>query len=177
MQSEPEASMSGAEFESAKNDSGVTLTVRDPKYEERVRGSFARQGFMEYIGARLTALSPGHCEIEVPHGAQLSQQHGFFHGGLVGTLADNAAGYAAYTLMAADASILTVEFKVNLLAPADGEALVSRAQVIKAGRNITVCRSRVYVRKGGAERLCAEGMVTLMAMHGVSDAPARAATG
>lgn len=166
------AESESAKNESAKNESGVTLTVRDPRYGERVRASFARQGFMEYIGARLTALSPGHCEIEVPYGAQLSQQHGFFHGGLVGTLADNAAGYAAYTLMAADASILTVEFKVNLLAPADGEALLSRGQVIKAGRNITVCRSRVYVRKDGAERLCAEGMVTLMAMHGQADAPA-----
>jgi uncharacterized protein (TIGR00369 family) len=143
----------------------------DPAYAERVRASFARQGFMREIGARIAALAPGACEIELDYHDRLSQQHGFFHGGIVGTLADNAGGYAAFTLMPADASILTVEYKVSLLAPAAGERLISRGTVVRAGNTLTVSRSSVYVRKGGNERLCAEGLVTLMALHGQLDAP------
>ena len=146
----------------------------DPDFESRVRASFGRQGFMETLGAAITALGPGVCEIAVPYREGLSQQHGFFHGGVVGALADTGGGYAAYTLMPADASILTVEFKVNLLAPAHGETLISRSRVIRAGRNLTVCRSSVFARRDGAEKhytekLCAEGLITLMAMHGQPD--------
>ncbi len=143
----------------------------DPEFERRVRASFARHGFMKTLEAAISALAPGACEIAVPYREGLSQQHGFFHGGVVGTLADTGGGYAAYTLMPADASILTVEFKVNLLAPAHGETLISRSRVIRAGRTLTVCRSSVFVSKDGAEKLCAEGLVTLMALHGQPDAP------
>jgi uncharacterized protein (TIGR00369 family) len=88
----------------------------DPYYEKRVRASFVRQPFMDLLGAQLLTVRPGLCEITLPYKKELSQQHGFFHAGTIGTIADNAAGYAAYSLMDADASILTVEFKLNLLA-------------------------------------------------------------
>ena len=148
-----------------------TFQPADPAFAERVRASFARQGFMREIGARIAALTPGSCEIELDYHDRLSQQHGYFHGGIVGTLADNAGGYAAFTLMPADASILTVEYKISLLAPAAGERLSARGTVVRAGHTLTVCRSSVYVRKGENERLCAEGLVTLMALHDQPDAP------
>lgn len=141
----------------------------DPDFERRVRDSFSRHGFMETLGAAISAIAPGACEITVPYREGLSQQHGYFHGGVVGTLADTGGGYAAYSLMPADSSILTVEFKVNLLAPAKGETLISRSRVIRAGRTLTVCRSSVFARRDGAEKLCAEGLITLMAMHGRQD--------
>ena len=108
----------------------------------------------------------------MPYRPDLTQQHGFFHGGLVGTLADNAGGYAAYTLMPADASILTVEYKINLLAPADGDLLIARGNVSRSGRTLTVCRSAVHVARSGTETLCAEALVTLMALPGRPDAQA-----
>ena len=95
----------------------------DPDFAERVRDSFARQGIMAHIGATLTRIEVGWCEIELPFRDELSQQHGFFHAGVVSTIADSAGGYAAFSLFPADSSVLTVEFKINLLAPADGEKM------------------------------------------------------
>src|SRR5271154_3976005 len=89
----------------------------DPGYDKRVRASFARQKAMELIGARLLRVQPGLCEIELPYRPDLTQQHGFVHGGIVGMIADSAAGYAAFSLLPDDASLLTVEYKMNLLAP------------------------------------------------------------
>jgi uncharacterized protein (TIGR00369 family) len=144
----------------------------DPDFERRVRESFNRQAFMTLVGAHISELKPGFCEIQVPYKRELSQQHGFFHGGIVGTVADNAGGYAAFTLMPSDASILTVEYKINLVAPGDGERLVAQARVIKAGRTLTLCGSDVFVVKSGVQTLCASALVTLMALHGKSDEPA-----
>jgi len=141
----------------------------DPQYEERIRASFARQAFMGFIGARLVEVLPGYCEIQVPYKRELTQQHGYFHAGVIGTLADNTGGYAAYTLMAADASVLTVEYKLNLLSPGEGELLIARGAVVKPGRTLTVCRSDVVVVKDGVEKLCAIGVVTLMQMAGKMD--------
>ncbi len=149
----------------------MTLKPLDPDYENKVRQSFARQQFMTYIGAQLTEVQPGYCEIHLPYKKDLSQQHGFFHGGVVGTIADNCGGYAAFSLMDADSSILTVEYKLNLTAPADGNVLIGRAQVTKPGRTLTVCTSNVYVVKKGVEKLCATCLMTLMAMPGMSDSP------
>jgi len=143
----------------------------DPDFENKTKESFSRQWFMDFIGAELTEVSPGYCEIQVPYKKELSQQHGYFHGGVIGTVADNAGGYAAYTLMPADASILTVEYKLNLLAPGDGERLISRARVIKPGRTLTICRPEVFVVKKGVQTLCATALMTLMALHGKSDMP------
>jgi len=92
----------------------------DPDFETRVRASFGRQGIMQLIGAELTRVEPGLATIELPYRATLTQQHGFFHAGMTSTIADSAAGYAAYSLFPAASSVLTVEFKINLVAPADG---------------------------------------------------------
>jgi uncharacterized protein (TIGR00369 family) len=143
----------------------------DPNYRERVRASFSRQRFMQLLGAALVDLHPGYCEIQLAYRAELSQQHGYFHAGVIGTLADNAGGYAAYTLMPADASILTVEYKLNLLSPGDGDVLIARGYVVKAGRTLTVCRSDMVASKQGEERLCATALVTLMTLEGKPDGP------
>jgi len=143
----------------------------DPNYERKVRESFQRQGFMKFIGANLIEVRPGYCEIHLPYKTELCQQHGFFHAGVIGTIADNSGGYAAYSLMAADSSVFTVEYKMNLIAPADGDLLVGRGQVIKSGRTLTVCRTEVLVVKDGAEKLCATSLMTLIAMVGKADGP------
>jgi len=105
----------------------MQFKVLDPNYERRVRDSFARQAAMTLIGATMTHVEPGRCEIELPVREELTQQHRFVHGGVVGMIADSAGGYAAFTLMPADASVLTVEFKINMLAPAKGERLLALA--------------------------------------------------
>jgi uncharacterized protein (TIGR00369 family) len=141
----------------------------NPEFARRVRESFARQGAMALIGAELTRVEPGQCEIRVPYRRELSQQHGYFHGGIIGTIADSAGGYAAFSLMPADASVLTVEYKMNLLAPGDGEALIARARVVKPGRTLVVATVDAVAVKGGRETLCATLLQTLMTMHGRPD--------
>lgn len=138
-------------------------------YRSKVRDSFQRQGFMEFIGAELTAVEPGFCEIRLPYREELTQQHGFFHAGLVGTIADNTAGYAAFSLMENTSSILTVEFKLNLMSPADGELLIGRSSVLKHGKTLTICRSDVFVVKDGKEKLCAAAQSTLMELRDRQD--------
>jgi uncharacterized protein (TIGR00369 family) len=107
----------------------------------------------------------------VPFRGELTQQHGYFHAGVTGAIADSACGYAAYTLMAADDSVLTVEYKINLLAPADGEELVARARVVRSGRTLKICMADVFVKKGGAENHCATVLATIMCMAGKVDRP------
>lgn len=143
----------------------------NPEFEARVRRSFARQSAMAYIGASLRAVRPGEVEIELPYRAELTQQHGYIHGGIVGMIADNACGYAAFTLMPAEATVLTVEYKVNLLAPAEGERLVARGRVLRPGRTVMVCEARVHVMQTGDEVLVAAALGTLIALHGRADAP------
>ena len=150
----------------------MQFTPSNPDFEKRVRDSFSRQPFMTFIGAFLVEVAPGFCEIRVGYKKELCQQHGYFHAGVVGTLADNSAGYAAFSLMPADSSILTVEYKLNLVAPGDGDFLVGRAQVIKPGHSLTICRSEVFAVKKGIEKLCATSLVTLMEMKGKADMPA-----
>lgn len=149
----------------------ATPTPPDPDYQARVRASFARQPFMTLLGASITALGPGTCEIMLPYRRELTQQHGFLHAGVVATLADNACGYAAFTLMPADSSVLTVEFKLNLMAPAEGEALIARGRVRKAGRTLTVVEAEVSARRDGAEPVVAVMLATIMGLHGRSDGP------
>ena len=142
---------------------------RDPAYADRVRASFDRQKIMSLIGAQLVRLEPGACEIHLPFKPELSQQHGYYHGGIIGTIADSAGGYAALTLMPRDASVLTVEYKMNLLAPGDGDLLIARGRVLKAGRTLVVARVDAGVVKNGRETPCATLLQTLMTMHGRSD--------
>lgn len=143
--------------------------VGDPGFAERVRESFDRQGAMALLGASLSRVEPGECEIRLPYRPEVTQQHGYFHGGIIGTIADSAGGYAAYTLMPRDSSVLTVEYKMNLLAPGDGELLVARGQVLKCGRSLVVTRVDAVVVKEGRETLCATLLQTLMTMHGKKD--------
>lgn len=149
----------------------MTFTASDRDFENRVRESFSRQNFMQYLHATLKIISPGFCEIHIPYDINLTQQHGFFHAGIVGTIADNAAGYAAYSLMEHDSSILSVEFKLNLLAPADGELLIGRSNVLKYGRTLTVCRSDVFIVKNGLEKICAASQLTMMELRNKPDKP------
>lgn len=99
----------------------IRFQPQDPEFRRRIEESFARQGFMKHLGAKLTSLEPGEVEIRAPFRGELTQQHGYFHAGVPGAIADSACGYAAYTLMPADSSVLTVEYKMNLLAPAEGD--------------------------------------------------------
>jgi uncharacterized protein (TIGR00369 family) len=142
---------------------------KNPDFASRVKESFDRQQFMKFIKARLVLIEPGFCEIHIPYVKDISQQHGFFHAGIVGTAADNAAGYASFSLMEATSSILSVEFKLNLMSPADGELLIGRANVLKYGRTLTVCRSDVFIVKGGIEKLCAASQSTLIELPNSKD--------
>jgi uncharacterized protein (TIGR00369 family) len=147
----------------------MELQARDPNFDERTRASFNKQGFMHHLGARIIALRPGFVEVEVPFAQSLSQQHGYFHGGVVATLADVASGYAAFSLLDPDASNVTVEFKVNLLAPAEGARLIARGSVIKPGKTLTVCQSNVFAASGDGEKLCATALATFMALPGKAE--------
>ena len=114
----------------------MTNHAHDPEFADRVRASFAKQHAMDLIHATLPVVEPGLTEIHLPHWAGVEQQHGFVHGGVVGMIADSAAGYAAMTLVSASASVLTVEYKMNLVAPADGEKLIARGNVVRPGRTL-----------------------------------------
>jgi uncharacterized protein (TIGR00369 family) len=115
----------------------------NPSFEANVRDSFSQQTAMTTIGAQLITVEPGVVEIMIPYRADLTQQHGYLHGGIITTIADTACGYAAYTLMPAGSEVLSVEFKVNLLRPAKGKSFVATAEVIKSGRTLTVARADV----------------------------------
>ena len=143
--------------------------VRDPDYAQRVRESFDRQGAMAHLGASLARVEPGECEIRLPYRREITQQHGYFHGGIIATISDSAGGYAAYTLMPADSSVLTVEYKINLLAPGEGERLIARGTVLRSGRSLVVTRVDAMVVKDGRETLCATLLQTLMTLHGKKD--------
>jgi uncharacterized protein (TIGR00369 family) len=140
----------------------------DPDFERRTRASFARQGAMALIGAVLERVEPGQVEISLPFRPELSQQHGFFHAGMIAAIADSAGGYAAFTLFPPEAGVLTVEFKLNLIAAADGERAIALGEVIRSGRTLTVCRLEAFVEKGGERVHCATGVQTLMALTGRS---------
>ena len=137
-----------------------------PQIAERVRASFELQNAMVLIRASLPVLGHGTAEIHVPHWAGIEQQHGFVHGGVVGMIADSAAGYAAMTLAPDGASVLTVEYKMNLLAPADGEMLIARGTVARPGRTLIVTQAEVFAVRNGKETLCALMQQTIMVMHG-----------
>jgi uncharacterized protein (TIGR00369 family) len=140
----------------------MIFTPKDKDFDIKVRDSFAKQKFMGFINAKLVKTEPGFCEIHIPYSENITQQNSFFHAGIVGTAADNAAGYAAFSLMDKNSSVLTVEFKLNLISPANGELLVSKATVLKYGKTLTVCRSDVFVVKDGIEKLCAASQSTII---------------
>ena len=145
--------------------------IHNEDYADRVRSSFSRQGFMGLLGARLTGVGPGSIEIHVPYNKDLTQHHGFFHGGVIGAIADVAGGYAAFSLIAACDSVLTIEYKLNLMSPANGELLISRSQVLRPGRRVTVCGSDIFVVRDGAEKLCATMLGTFMTLPEMAGEP------
>jgi uncharacterized protein (TIGR00369 family) len=141
--------------------------VPAPGYEERVRASFARQQAMVTIGAELTLVTPGIVEIEMPFSATLTQQHGFLHAGVISTALDSACGYAAFSMMPENASVLTIEFKVNLLAPGKGDRFLFRGSVTKPGRTIIVADGQAYAfGSDGEARLIATMTGTMMTVAG-----------
>ena len=139
-------------------------------YEGRVRTSFARQKIMETIGANLTRVDAGAVEIEMAYRPDLTQQHGFLHGGIISTALDSACGYAAYSVMPSDAAVLTIEFKVNLLAPGKGERFLFRGSVTKPGRTIIVADGEAYALEGDKNpKLIATMTATIMVVSGRGD--------
>ena len=139
----------------------------DPRFAARIRESFARQKAMALIGASLGIVEPGAVEIALPFRDDLTQQKGYIHGGIIGMIADSAAGYAAYSLMPADSSLVTVEYKMNILLPATS-ALTARGEVVKPGRTLTVARAEVYAQDG---KHVATMQQTLMMLTGRPDHP------
>jgi uncharacterized protein (TIGR00369 family) len=144
---------------------------RDPDWDAKVRSSFARQTFMVTIGARIAALSPGKCDVEMPFRADLCQQHGYLHGGVVTAIAANAAGYAALTLMPANSSVLGVEYKINLLEASKGERFLARGTVIKPGRTLSIVECDVHAESAGKQHLVARMLATMMCVEGKSERP------
>ena len=137
-----------------------------PDFDYRVQSSFAKQSVMKLIGAELIKILPGEVEILLPFRHDLTQQHGFLHAGIITAIVDSACGYAALSLMPAGASVLTVEFKVNLLAPAKGERFVARGKVVKPGRTITVCSGEVFALGSEEPKLVATMTATMMTLQG-----------
>ena len=146
------------------------FTPSDPAFEARVRASFARQGAMKTLGAEIVAVAPGYTAIALKPRPEVSQQHGYVHAGVVGAIVDSAGGYAGFTLFPASASVLTVEFKLNLLAPAAGDRLIAEGFVVKPGRTLAITRGEVHAEYGGKRTLVAIMQQTLMVMHGKPDA-------
>ena len=136
--------------------------LSDDKAAE-VLASFARQGLMRSIGATLAEIAPGRCTIELPFAEALGQQQGFFHGGIVASLGDNAGGYAALSLMPLGSECVTLEYKVNFLRPAAGERLIAAGSVLRAGRTVTVTRVDVFIEQGARRVLCAALQQSIMA--------------
>ena len=138
------------------------FTPADGAFEQRVRASFARQRLMTTIGAELTSVSPGEVVIELPFREDLTQQHGYLHAAITTAIVDSACGYAAYTLMPADAAVLTVEFKVNFLAPAAGRRFVADGRVTKPGRTLTVTMGDVVALTDAGQKTIATMLATMM---------------
>jgi uncharacterized protein (TIGR00369 family) len=145
----------------------MTPAPRDPNFEQRIRASFAKQRFMDTLGARLVHIAPGEVHIALNHRDDLTQQHGFLHAGAVATVMDSACGYAALSLMEPGAAVLAVEFKVNLMAPAAGTEFIAVGRVERSGKTLTVCRAEL--RSG--EKVVAMMQGTMMAVRteGMSD--------
>lgn len=142
-----------------------TFQPADPCFEARVRASFAEQRLMRTLGAELGRVAPGAVDIELPFRDDLAQQHGFLHAGVIASIVDSACGYAALSLMPADAAVVSVEFKVNLMAPAVGERMIARGIVLRPGRSVTICRGDVFAVAEGAEKLVATMLGTMMSLR------------
>ncbi len=141
------------------------MTTPDTPLTARIRDSFDRQHAMALVRAELTGIEEGRIEISVPHWTGVEQQHGFVHGGVVGMIADSAAGYAAMSVAGDGATVLTVEYKINLVAPADGDRIIARGEVVRPGRTLILTQAKVYALRDGTEHLCALMQQTIMVMR------------
>jgi len=138
-------------------------------YKETVIKSFNRQGMMKTINASIVAIRPGEIELEFPYQANLTQQHGFIHGGIVSTVLDTACGYAAFSLMPENGAVLTIEFKVNMLSPAKGERFSAVGKVKRPGKNITVTQGELFSHAEGGQKLVAIMVATIMSIYDRED--------
>jgi uncharacterized protein (TIGR00369 family) len=145
------------------------VSPADSQFADRVRESFGRQQVMITVGAKLTHVAPGEIDIWLPYNSTLTQQHGFMHAGIVATIADSACGYAAYSLMPAGNAVLSIEFKINLLEPARGDAFVARGRVLRPGKTITVCQADVMAIRDGAESRIATLVATIIGLRDRKD--------
>jgi uncharacterized protein (TIGR00369 family) len=139
-----------------------------PSRIEEVRSSFAAQGLMRHFQASLDEIEEGRSVISIPLSEVVTQQHGFFHGGVVGALADTACGYAALSMVPPGKAGLTAEYKINLISPADGDRLIAVGNVLKPGRMLMVCQGDVFIEKNGQRKKCAVALMTLFVMEGLS---------
>lgn len=137
---------------------------RNENFKQSVQDSFKKQGIMETLGASLTKVEAGECEITLLYNKKLTQQHDYIHGGVISTIADSSAGYAAYTLVPSGSTVLTTEFKINLLAPAKGDLFIARAKVIKSGKTLQIVMSEVFSVENNEEKPCALLTATIMTM-------------
>jgi uncharacterized protein (TIGR00369 family) len=135
---------------------------KDPAYEARVRESFSRQSHMATLGVKIALIAPGEVHLALPFAAQFCQQNGFMHAGAIASVADSANGYAAYTLASPHTDVLAVEFKINLLAPARGEAFLACGRVLRAGRTLTVCQAEVFTTEASERTLIATMLSTII---------------
>ena len=143
-----------------------------PEFETMVRDSFSKMTMMAHLGASLSSVRPGAVEVRLVHREELLQQHGLFHGGVTTTILDSAGGYAAFSLFKPGDEILTVEYKVNFIAPAIGDELVARGEVVKIGKSLSITRGEACVIKRGEETPCAIMQQTMMRIKGHSKADA-----
>src|SRR5215216_2996499 len=142
------------------------MHLLNPSFAEEIEQSFAKQTVMSLIGAQLARVEPGIIEISLRYRADLAQQHGYLHAGIVTTIADSACGYAAYSLMPPNSEVLSVEFKVNLLRPAKGETFSAVAEVVKSGKTLTVVRADVFgLDQSGRRELVATMLGTMMCIQ------------
>jgi uncharacterized protein (TIGR00369 family) len=149
----------------------ISQEISDKDYEIKVKDSFSRQNFMNTLGAKITKLGPGFCEISMPFQDSLTQQHHFIHAGAIGAIADSAAGYSAFTLSPPHSSVLTVEYKLNLLTPAKGEEFVARSRILPSGKKLKVAFCEVYAIENKQETLCAILTATVKIIQNKADLP------
>ncbi len=147
-----------------------SFRIQNPLFESEIRQSFANQSFMTSIGAELMSVSAGSVKIALPFRDDLLQHHGYLHGAVIAAIVDTACGYSALTLMPPDSTVLTVEYKVNFMSPAEGDRIVARGQVVKPGRNLTVCSGEAVTMAGGSEIVVAVLMATMVRVTGRSQA-------
>jgi len=147
------------------------MELATPEVVERIRASFARQGLMRHLGASLGHIGRGRVHILLRCRPEITQQHGYIHAGATSAIADSAGGYAALTVFPADSEVLTVEYKINLLAPADGDRIEAVGTVVRAGRTLTVCQLEVFAGDEAKRSLVVVGQQTLIRLPGLRSPP------